>query len=169
MSKKPRQFQIYMREYGAIKVFDADHLPRIPNLFDASVLEQCSTECLAEVERRVAETRRATNMTREEQREQLRQAADAARGYPLYRPGANDSLSDSFQPPEGATSVSTNRSDAAFVNPHSNSLFQNPATEREYTKKELYALAGGTDIERKLFRKMMATDLARLNSILGSK
>ncbi len=107
-------------------------------------------------------------MTREEQREQLRQAADAARGYPLYRPGDSDSLDDSYEAPEGPTSVSTNRSDAAFVNPSADSLFRNPATEREYTNKELYALAGGTDLQRKIFRKMIATDLARTNRILGA-
>ena len=161
-----RKIEIHMPEYGQIRIYDADHLPHIPGLFDASTLEACSTECLAEIKRRVEETRRAKNMTREEQRESLRKAADQARGYKLYRENDRDSLALEEQP-EGTTTVATDRSDAA-LNPHSDSLFRNPATEREYTKKELYALAGGTDIQRKIFRKMIGTDLARTNRILGA-
>jgi hypothetical protein len=69
----------------------------------------------------------------------------------------------------GSTTLVTNRSDAAPLNPHSDSLFQNPANGLEYNKKELYSLAGGTDIQRRLFRKMISVDLARTNKLLGAQ
>jgi hypothetical protein len=68
----------------------------------------------------------------------------------------------------GAAAVA-HRSETIPINPSADSLFLNPATGLEYTKKELYALAGGTDVQRKIFRKQIATDLARTNRILGAQ
>ncbi len=180
-----RKIEIFMREYGQVKAFNADHLPIIPGLFDASVLENCSTECLQEINRRVAETRQARSMTREEQRETLRKAADAARGYKLFREGDKTTTDveirrkddgkghNAFEivageaPRSLPTAGPMDRSEAAFTNPHADSLFRNPATGVDYSRAEAYALAGGGELDRKLFRKMMQTDLKRLNSILA--
>src|SRR5258708_16684984 len=178
MSKTFRKIEIYIREYGQIKAFDADRLPLIAGLFDASVLENCSTECLEEVNRRVTETRQMRNETPEEQRARVRKATDQARGYKLFSENDKTSLDvdirrkddgrghNAFEivgegPRTAPTAGTMDRSDAAFVNPHADSLFLNPATEAQYTKKELYALAGGSELDRKLFRKMMNTDLKR--------
>src|SRR6266436_2997196 len=145
-----RKIRIYLPQYGQIKVYDADHLPIIPGVFDAPILEKCSKECLKALEQRVAATRAAEGKSRDEQREDLRKAADQARGYGLYRENDNDSSSDGYKAHEGTTTVAMNRSDAATLNPHSDSLFTNPANGLEYNKKEIYALAGGNDLQRKI-------------------
>jgi len=182
MSKTYRKIEIFMPQFGQVKAYDADHLPIIPGLFDASVLENCSTECLAEISRRVEETRQAKSMSREDQREALRRAADTARGYKLFSEHDKTSLDvdirrkddgkghNAFEivgdgPKTLPTAGPMDRS-ANVVNPYSDSLFTN-ANGVEYSKAEVYALAGGSELERKLFRKMMNTDLARLNSILA--
>jgi hypothetical protein len=151
-----------MPQFGQIKTYDADHLPRIPGLFDASTLEECSTVCLAEINRRVEETRRAKHMTREEQRTDLRQTADRARGYPLYRENDNDSLSDGYKVPEGTTAVATDRTVpmAESVKP----LFVDPRTGTYFTRTALREIAR-TDIQR--FRILMRNDNRFLNELLA--
>jgi len=69
----------------------------------------------------------------------------------------------------GTTGTTIVHSDATSVNPSADSLFTNPATGVEYNKKEIYALAGGNDLQRGLFRLMIKTDLARTNRILGAQ
>jgi len=185
-----RQFQLFCVRHGKIKTFNGDALPLASNgvfdldlgVFDGATLEQCSDACLAAIEAAVITTRRVQNETREQQRDRMRASADAARGYNVYRPEDKTTLdiqvryrddgkgSNVFEivgdsPRSKPTAGPMDRS-AKVVNPHSDSLFTN-ASGVEYSKAEVYALAGGSELKRKLFRKMMNTDLSRLNRILA--
>jgi len=187
----PRQFQMFCARHGKIKTFDADSLPRAANgvfdlsvgVFDGGTLETCSDACRAAIETAVVDTRKAQSETREQQRDRMRASADAARGYNVYRPEDKTTLDiqvryrddsrghNSFEtvgegPQSKPTAGPMDRS-ANLVNPAENSLFTNPASGFEYSRKEAYALAGGSDVERKIFRKLMNTHLARLNRILA--
>ncbi|HEV3419527.1 MAG TPA: hypothetical protein VG075_04430 [Candidatus Acidoferrum sp.] len=127
----------------------------------ADVLATKTLDELIQIEREVEQYRQLRNETREEQRARL-QEVSRANG----RVDANNSNS------AVAVGTSTGFANAAVdrtvggVNPHADSLFTNPVTNREYTRSELVALSSSN---MKLFKKMINTDLARTNAILASK
>ena len=155
-----RRIEIFMPQFGQIRSYDLDRLPIIPGLFDATTLETCSDACVKEIERRVEETRRAKHITRDEQRADLRQTADRARGYSLYREGDNDSLSDGYRVPEGTATVATDRTVPESVKP----LFVDQRTGTYFTRTALKEMAR-TDTQR--FRILMRNDNHFLNELLA--
>jgi hypothetical protein len=127
----------------------------------ADTLATKTLDELIQIEREVTEYRQLRNETREEQRERL-QEVSRANG----RVDANNSN------PATAVGTSTGYASAAVdrsvggVNPFSDSLFLNPATGREYTRAEVHALVASNP---KIFRRMMSTDLGRINRILAGQ
>src|SRR5260221_519997 len=162
-----RQFRIFCARHGVAKTFDGDNLPRATKgfdlslgLFDGATLEQCSKECLAAIEAAVVALKSARRKTREELRADVQAEADAARGYKLFRPGDNDSLSDGYRVPEGTATVATDRTVPESVKP----LFVDQRTGTYFTRTALKEMAR-TDTQR--FRILMRNDNHFLNELLA--
>src|SRR5260370_22250570 len=162
---KIRKIRIYLPQYGQVKVYDADHLPIIPGVFDAPILENCSTACLEALQQRVAATREAEGKSREEQRADLRATATKARGYEIFREGDTTSL-ESNNLPSGPTSASTDRGGGSVpVAESTRQLGIDPSTGNYYSPiaiKKLFTT------NPHLIRTMMRTRLHFTNRLLNA-
>lgn len=152
---------------------------------NSSTLQNLTISELEALDKEITTLRQQRNdEDRQQQNDRLRDVADENRGYKVFRPGDKDQLGGEIKyaddtkgtnkfefvgeaPTQSKPTTGKMDRSAPLANPSEDVLFTSPVTGMQYSKKEAYALAGGSEVDRRLFRKMMNTNLARLNSILA--
>jgi len=135
-------------------------------------------EKLRELDAAAADVRRKRGMDRHEQRADLQQRSDEARGTRIFRPGDRTELDVEVRYKDGAGNALEIVGDGPKSKPpagptmdrsvpiadSAKQIFLSPATGRFYSRAELYKLS---DTNRALFKTLMRTDNNLLNELLA--